>query len=113
MAELQGQIIPESEAEYALLRALYEATGEAQRDGVDTSDIVASLNFVAASIQAFDDAESLPDEPAEPTETKREDCPVCGEAIQSVAVSIGGGARIDPCGCEVDAEAVEGWVENV
>lgn len=111
MVDLQGQIIPTSEEEYDLLQGLYEVTGEAQRAGIPTEEIVASLTFVAASIMVYGD-EDPPEPPERPADTRRETCPNCGETIETVNPYVGGDVEIEPCGCFVTTDAVPGWIDD-
>lgn len=108
MVDLQGQIVPTCEEEYDLLRGLYEVTGEARKNDVPNEEIVATLNFVAASISVYDD-EDRPEPPEIPAEKRREACPECGETIEGINPYMGGDVEIEPCGCYVDAEEIPGW----
>lgn len=113
MVELQGQIVPTSEAEYRLLEALYEVTGQAHEDDVPPEEIVTTLNFVAASIMVYGDQNAempeVPDEPVEPE--KVDECPSCGATIEGVSPFIGGDVEVEPCGCTVTVHQVPGWVD--
>jgi len=109
MVQLQGQVVPTTEAEYELLRGLYEVTGEAKQSDVPSEEIVASLTFVAASIMTVADEET-PEPPERPADTRRETCPDCGEEIDDVNPYMGGDVEVLSCGCYVDADDVPGWV---
>lgn len=101
MVDLQGQIVPESQAELDLLNAIYAVTAEAEEAGVDPEDIVVTLNFAAASINAFGDID-----PAEPPDVPSPEtrCPECGEAIDDVLTALGGHVEVRPCGCEMTVD---------
>lgn len=109
--ELQGQIVPTSDAEWALLQGLYEVTGEAHDAGIPDDEIVMSLAFVAASIQAYGD-EELPETPEGPVDEPREDCPECNEPIEDIKPFIGGECEVVPCGCYVEHLLVSGWIDG-
>jgi len=109
MVDLQGQIVPTSEAEYELLKELYDVTAEAKSEGVETADIATTLQFVAVSIMAYE-GDEMPEQPEPPDDDVTENCPECGESIEDVLFSIGEQASIRPCGHEVDVSDVSGWV---
>lgn len=110
MVDLQGQIVPENEVEWELLQRLYEVTGDAFDQGVETDEIVTSLAFVACSILATEDVEAV--EPSEPpVKERRTDCPDCGEEIEDVRPFVGGIAEVRPCRCTVETAEVPGWFD--
>lgn len=110
MAELQGNWVPETEAERAYIAALSTVVEEYNGE-VASGDMASALNYVAASVLM---AEQAPEEPRMPKPPeKREECPECDEPIESTTAFIGGMAIVGPCGCEVDAEKVSGWLDNV
>ena len=111
MGELQGQWVPSSEEEFALIKGLYGVTGEAQQRGVDIEDIVTALHFVGLSIATMDEDE-VP-EPPKRADKKREDCPECGTEIDEVRPFMGGDVEVSPCGCFVTVHQVPGWFEDV
>lgn len=110
MADFQGQWVPHDEDELALVQGLYAVTAEAQQAGIAVDDIVAAAQFVALSIHTVDE-EDVP-VPEGPVETRREDCPECGEDIESVKPFIGGEVEINPCGCFSEYQRVAGWLDD-
>lgn len=111
MVKLNGQVVPETEDEYEMLKGLYEVTGEAQRNNVPQEDIVLTLMFVGSSLTAYGD-EHLAETAAEPEAVdKRSTCPECGGDIGDVTASIGGEATVEPCGCNVTVHQVPGWFD--
>lgn len=109
MVDLKGQAVPETEAEWRLLRDIYDVTGDAYEDDVSKDEIAVALHFAALSIQKFG-GEQIP-EPAEPSDDPREDCPTCGDEIEEVKPFMGGDVEVQPCGCTVTVHQVPGWID--
>ena len=114
MVEVQGGIVPETEAEYELLMTLLEATADAHTErGVPEKDIAQLLNFAAMSVVDSSDGSAIDQlEREDDSVEKAEHCPQCGEEIESVRPFIGGDVEIDPCGCSVEHTRVAGWIDD-
>ena len=115
MSELSGQLTPESEAEWKLLKSLYKVTGEAKKEGVSQQDIIQMLNFTAVSISAevTRDSSGMKDVMEEMSEGSVEDavCPECGEEATDALSMMGGVAEVRPCGCTADIDDIEELIE--
>lgn len=105
MVDLQGQIVPETEAEWELLNNIYDVTAHAEEEGVRNEDIVLMLTFAAASVQAFGDEEPPERPDVDPPETH---CPECGERIDDVLTALGGHVEVLPCGCDMEVDDLPG-----
>jgi hypothetical protein len=114
MGEIRGTYVPDTDAEWHLLARLRSVTEEAHENGVEEQDILAALNFVAAGIALAETPEETPEpsdeEDAEPEKT--EACPECDTDIGDTVVSMGGEVRLQPCGCTVHMDDLDGWVER-
>lgn len=111
MTELRGQLVPETEEEWDLLKAIYDVTGDAYEAGMEEEEIAISLHFAALSILAFG-GEQIQEAPSGPSDDPREDCPGCGTEIEDVEAFIGGDVEIRPCGCTIDVDQVPGWIDQ-
>lgn len=115
MGDIEGTYVPDSDAEWALLAELRGLTQTAHEAGVEDDDIIACLSFVAAGIALADEPEDVP-EPSESEDEeepeKTEECPECGTEIDDVLASMGGGVQVEPCGCMMHMDDLDGWVER-
>jgi hypothetical protein len=114
MAEINGAWTPENEDEKEFIFRLNALCGKAFEEGVAQEDIVGGLSFMAAALGMQDpEADPLEGMP-EPSESRRETCPVedCDAEIRSVRPFIGGRVIVEPCGHRTHVEDVPGWVET-
>lgn len=114
MGELNGTYVPESEVERELLFQLFGVAASARRDGMEVGEIVAAMNYTAATIQMSPQPGPRPDfpEPSEPSTDPRPDCPDCGSEIEKVRPFLGGDVMVEPCDCVVGSQAVSGWIDE-
>lgn len=113
MARINGAWTPETEAEKKFIMGVNGLCGKAFEEGVDQEDIVAGLSFMAASLGMQDpEVDPLEDMP-EPSEGRRETCPIedCETEIEEVRAFIGGRVIVEPCGHRAEIEDVPGWVD--
>lgn len=111
MVQFDGTVVPETEQEMELLEDLMAVTGDAfEEDDVSRESVVKLLQFSAMAIWEYGGRDMEFDDGSDDGD-RRHYCPSCGERIRDVsALSIGGEVKIVPCGCNVEADEVRGWI---
>lgn len=118
--KIDGEWIPESDAELELMEALHKAKVNAYNNGVEPDQIAAIMSFMS-SASLVNPPESDINEKSLQEEMKKEqqkadNCPRCGVEIRDAeAMGIGGDFYLIPCGHEFeweDREEIGPWIED-
>jgi len=112
MADISGAWVPKTDEEVQFIMQVNSIAATAYESGVPQDDIVGGLAFLAATISMQEPNEDALEDLPDPSEHRRETCPDCGEDISEVESFIGGQCIVSPCGCHVNLEQVEGWVDT-
>lgn len=111
MGSLDGVWTPESEAETEFLFRMNEVVQDAYYgQGLPQAQIAGALAFMAASVAMSEPSEGPPEVPTAPEQTDA--CPECETPIEDVRVFMGGRCVVEPCGCAVHMDDLDGWVET-
>lgn len=98
---IDGSWVPESDAELELFDNLHKAKVKAFDEGVDPDQIAAAMSYMASTslVSKPEDNKNSLQEEIEKEKQKADNCPECGQEIETVlALGIGGEHKVHPCG---------------